>query len=210
MNMPTKASIKRVINSKGNQRKKVNTLLNMGYDVFNSLNEKEMRKVIEKLLPEVNRRIREFGNDSSPALAKYRRSGDDINLEDGNLNQYRNDYMRIKNFLDSQTSERSKWEKTKESIIDSMKERGINLTPENFEGIWKAYDLLAELDKNITNREFKYMVLHRIVELHEEKKYTADQIAVKIKKDFNQIYEDYMAGLDDEEDYEEGGEYELY
>lgn len=208
--MPTKASIKRVLNSKGNQTKKVNTLLNMGYDVFNSLNANEMRKVIKKLMPEVKRRIREFGKDSSPALGRYLRSGDDINLEHGNLNQYRNDYMRIKNFLDSQTSEKAKWEKTKKSIIDGMKERGVELTPENFESVWKAYDLLTELDKKVTNREFKYMVLHRIVELQDEKNYTEDQIAVKIKKDFNQIYEDYMAGLDDEEDYEEGGEYELY
>ena len=123
--MPTKASIKRVLNSKGNQRKKVNTLLNMGYDIFNSLNEKEMRKVIQKLMPEVNRRIREFGKESSPALEKYRRSGDDINLEDGNLNQYRNDYMRIKNFLDSQTSEKANWDETKRKIKDGMKERGL-------------------------------------------------------------------------------------
>lgn len=204
LNLPTKAGIKRALNARGIQTNIINNLLNMGSDIFSSLNAKEMAKAIKKLMPEVKRRIHEFGKETSPALGKFRRSGGDFSTENKTLNQLRTQFTIIKQFLDSVTSEKDKWGKIKEEIITRMNELGIRLDPGNFEQIWKAYDLLSEMDKSVTHREFKYIVLHRIIELHEENKYNEHQIAVKVKKEYKQLYKDYMAGIEEEEEEEEG------
>lgn len=203
MNLPTKAGIKRALNARGIQTNIIKDLLNMGSDIFSSLNAKQMAKAIKKLMPEAKRRIHEFGEESSPALGKFRRSGGDFSTENKTLNQLRTQFTIIKQFLDSVTSEKDKWDKIKEEIITRMNELGVRLNSENFEQIWKAYDLLSELDKSVTHREYKYIVLHRIIELHEENKYNEYQIAIKVKKEYKKLYKDYMAGIEEEEKKEE-------
>ena len=209
LNLPTKAGIKRALNARGIQTNIIKNLLNMGSDIFSSLNAKQMAKAIKKLMPEVKRRIHEFGGESSPALGKFRRSGGDFSTENKTLNQLRTQFTIIKQFLDSVTSEKDKWEKIKEEIKKRMNELGIRLDDENFESIWKAYDLLSEMDKSVTHREYKYIVLHRIIELHEENKYNEHQIAVKVEKEYKKLYEDYMAGIEEEED-ETGDDWDDY
>ena len=202
MNLPTKAGIKRALNARGVQTNIIKNLLNMGSDIFSSLNAKQMAKAIKKLMPEAKRRIHEFGEELSPALGKFRRAGGEFTTANKTLNQLRTQFMNIKHFLDSVTSEKNKWDKIKEEIITRMNELGIRLDQGNFEQIWKAYDLLSELDKSVTHREYKYIVLHRIIELHEENKYDEHQIAIKVKKEYKQLYKDYMAGIEEEEEEE--------
>ena len=94
-----RAAIKRALNAKGKVTGMVNTLLNIDADVLYSLDESSMRKVIKKLRPEVKRRIKEFGNDPSPAVGKFLRSGGGLSPDKKDLYSLQDEFMRMKMFL---------------------------------------------------------------------------------------------------------------
>lgn len=172
----------------------------MDSDTFSSLSENNMRKAIKKLMPEVKRRIKEFGKDTSPSVEKFQRSGGNFALGKHDLNALRTEFMRIKMFLDSKTSTKAGWAETQEKTLKTMKELGLEFTKENFRDIWKAYSLLLELDKNVSASEFKYLSLRRIIELQGEGK-TADEIASEIFKDFKSLYKERKKAQEEDDFY---------
>lgn len=171
----------------------------MDSDTFSSLSENNMRKAIKKLMPEVKRRIKEFGNDTSPSVEKFQRSGGNFALSKQDLNALRTEFMRIKMFLDSKTSTKAGWTETQEKILERMNELGVKFTKENFKDIWKAYSLLVELDKNVSAKEFKYLSLRKIIELQAEGK-TAYEIAAEVFENFESLYKQHKL-VQEEDDF---------
>lgn len=198
-NIPSRAAIKRALNAKGIATNIIKTLLNMDSDTFSSLSENNMRKAIKKLMPEVKRRIKEFGSDTSPAVEKFQRSGGKFALSKQDLNALRTEFMRVKMFLDSKTSTKAGWDDTKEKIMQSMNKLGLKFTKENFRDVWKAYSLLLELDKNVSASEFKYLSLRRIIELQGTGK-TEDEIAESVYSNFKSLYKHHKM-MQEEDDF---------
>lgn len=200
-NVPSRAAIKRALNAKGiSTNIIINTLLNMDSNTFSSLSENNIRKAIKKLMPEVKRRIKEFGKDASPAVEKFQRSGGKFALGKQDLTALRTEFMRIKMFLDSKTSTKAGWTETQEKTLKTMKELGLEFTKENFSDVWKAYSLLLELDKSISAKEFKYLSLRRIIELQGEGKSTYE-IATEVHEDFERLYKRHKMAQGEEDFY---------
>ena len=171
----------------------------MDSDTFSSLSENNLQKAMKKLMPEVKRRIKEFGSDTSPAVEKFLRSGGKFALSKQDLNALRTEFMRIKMFLDSKTSTKAGWDDTKEKIMQSMNKLGVKFTKENFRDVWKAYSLLLELDKNASATEFKYLSLRRIIELQGTGK-TEDEIAETVYSNFESLYKRHKM-MQEEDDF---------
>lgn len=186
-NFSGRAAIKRALNAKGKVTSMTNTLLNIDADVLYSLDVGSMRKVIKKLRPEVKRRIKEFGNDPSPAVGKFLRSGGGVSPDKQDLNSLRGEFMRMKMFLEAKTSTKAGWEDSVDKTIKTMNELGVKFTRSNFKDVWRAYSILEELDESVTVREFKYMVLKQIIELQGGGR-TAHEIATEVFEQLKDLY----------------------
>lgn len=197
-----RAAIKRALNAKGKVTGMINTLLNIDADVLYSLDENSMRKVIKKLRPEVKRRIKEFGNDPSPAVEKFLRSGGGFSPDKQDLNSLRTEFMRMKMFLESKTSTKAGWEDSVDKTIKEMNKLGVKFTRSNFKDVWRAYSILEELDESVTVREFKYMSLKQIVELQGENK-TAHEIATEAFEKLKDLYIEHKIAQDEGDFYAE-------
>ena len=201
-NFSGKAAIKRALNAKGKVISMINTLLNIDADVLYSLDESSMRKVIKKLRPEVKRRIKEFGNDPSPAVDKFLRSGGGFSPDKKDLYSLQDEFMRMKMFLEAKTSTKTGWEDSVDKTIKTMNELGVKCTRSNFKDVWRAYSILEELDESVTAREFKYTSLRQIIELQGENK-TAHEIATEVFEKLKDIYKEHKIAQDEGDFYAE-------
>ena len=201
-NFSGRAAIKRALNAKGRASSMINTLLNIDADVLYSLSESNMRQVIKKLRPEVKRRIKEFGNDPSPAVGKFLRSGGGFSPDKQDLNSLRSEFMRMKMFLDAKTSTASGWEDSVDKTIKAMNELGVQFTRSNFKDVWRAYSILAELDESVTSRELKYLVLKQIIELQGENR-SAYEIATEVYEQLKDLYREHKIAQDEGDFYAE-------
>ena len=201
-NFSGKAAIKRALNAKGKVISMINTLLNIDADVLYSLDESSMRKVIKKLRPEVKRRIKEFGNDPSPAVDKFLRSGGGFSPDKKDLYSLQDEFMRMKMFLEAKTSTKTGWEDSVDKTIKTMNELGVKFTRSNFKDVWRAYSILEELDESVTAREFKYTSLRQIIELQGENK-TAHEIATEVFEKLKDIYKEHKIAQDEGDFYAE-------
>lgn len=201
-NFSGRAAIKRALNAKGKVTGMVNTLLNIDADVLYSLDESSMRKVIKKLRPVVKRRIKEFGNDPSPAVGKFLRSGGGLSPDKKDLYSLQDEFMRMKMFLEAKTSTKAGWEDSVDKTIKTMNELGVKFTRSNFKDVWRAYSILAELDESVTVREFKYMTLKQIIELQGGNR-TAHEIATEVFEKLKDIYKEHKIAQDEGDFYAE-------
>ena len=201
-NFSGRAAIKRALNAKGKVTSMINTLLNIDADVLYSLDESSMRKVIKKLRPEVKRRIKEFGNDPSPAVGKYLRSGGGLSPDKKDLYSLQDEFMRMKMFLESKTSTKSGWEDSVDKTIKAMNKLGVKFTRSNFKDVWRAYSILEELDESVTVREFKYLALKQIIELQGENR-TAHEIATEVFEHLKDLYIEHKRAQDEGDFYAE-------
>ena len=201
-NFSGRAAIKRALNAKGKVTSMINTLLNIDADVLYSLDESSMRKVIKKLRPEVKRRIKEFGHDTSPAVGKYLRSGGGLSPDKKDLYSLQDEFMRMKMFLESKTSTKSGWEDSVDKTIKAMNKLGVKFTRSNFKDVWRAYSILEELDESVTVREFKYLALKQIIELQGENR-TAHEIATEVFEHLKDLYIEHKRAQDEGDFYAE-------
>lgn len=201
-NFSGRAAIKRALNAKGKVTSMINTLLNIDADVLYSLDESSMRKVIKKLRPEVKRRIKEFGNDPSPAVDKFLRSGGGFSPDKKDLYSLQDEFIRMKMFLESKTSTKAGWEDSVDKTIKTMNELGVKFTRSNFKDVWRAYSILEELDESVTVREFKYTSLKQIIELQGGNK-TAHEIATEVFEKLKDIYKEHKIAQDEGDFYAE-------
>lgn len=174
----------------------VNDILNMDIMTFNKLNASEMRKVVGRLVSAGNKRLRSFerAGESSPATRQVDKSGGAFSTKGKNLNALRAEYMRAKNFLQAKTGTRKGWKTVKKETISGLKKQGVEMTDEQFNDIWKAYEELKELSPEVANRGLKYLVLKEIANIVMDTDKSADEIAAVLHENLSQIYE-RQAGL---------------
>lgn len=142
----------------------VQDLLNIDNRLFNSLTESDLRKVVGRLVSAGNKRIRTFERNktTSPSLGRVNKSGGVFSTKGKDLAALRTEYKRAKQFLQSKTGTVKQWNKVKQETIDSLKKRGVELTKEQFDTVFKIYDRLAEVDSTIEDKKYKYKVIEEI------------------------------------------------
>lgn len=170
----------------------VNDILNMNINTFNSLNTSDLRKVVGRLVSAGNKRLRSFerAGESSPATRYVEKSGGAFSTKGKDLNALRAEFIRAKNFLESKTGTRKGWKQTKKEIINGMKKQGVDMTENNFEDVWKAYEDLKEISPDVANRGLKYSVLKEVADMVTNTDKSADEIVVAIHDNLSKIYEE--------------------
>ena len=179
----------------------VQDVLNIDNNLFNSLTESDLRKVVGRLVSAGNKRLRTFERNEtqSPAVGQVKRSGGAFSTKGKDLAALRAEYSRAKSFLQAKTGTVKQWNKVKQDTIDSMKKRGVEISKNQFDTVFKIYDRLSELDPTIEDKRYKYKIIDEISnELAE---------ALEDEEDVDQdtLIEDVVSGMMDQiaEIYEE-------
>jgi hypothetical protein len=164
----------------------------MKIEDFNKLNESNLRKVVGRLVSAGNKRLRTFERhgESSPATRYVTQHGGVFSTKGKNLNQLRIEYVRAKQFLQSETSTYKGYQKVKQETISSLKKEGISLSKRQFEEFWNSYEKLKEVDRSVTDKRFKYVVLNAVSEQMEGDNKTSDEIVNNIGSRLNELYEE--------------------
>lgn len=160
------------------------------------LSEQEMRKatkilvdVAAKRVKRLEQQIPKFG--ASPALATVDRGGK-FTTKGKNLNQLRQEFMRVKGFLQQYESTVKGFKTIKKRTAKKLKEYGVELTPENELRFWNIYRKYAELDNRTNaNKDFKYTIMREVVEYIDDD-LDDDEIVEKMGAKYNADYEQFM------------------
>ena len=175
----------------------VQDILNMDNATFNKLTASEMRKVVGRLVSAGNKRLRSFerAGESSPATRYVAKSDGAFSTKGKDLNALRAEYTRAKNFLQAKTGTRKGWKTVKKETIAGLKKHGVEMTEEQFNDVWKAYEDLKELSPEVANRGLKYNVLKDVANMVTDTDKSAEEIATALHENLSQIYEE-QAGLE--------------
>lgn len=175
----------------------VQDILNMDNKTFNSLNTSDMRKVVGRLVSAGNKRLRSFerAGESSPATRHVAKSGGAFSTKGKDLNALRAEYTRAKNFLQAKTGTRKGWKQVKKETIAGLKKQGVEMTEQQFNDVWEAYEDLKELSPEVANRGLKYSVLKEVADMVTDTNKSADEIATALHENLSSIYEE-QAGLE--------------
>ena len=160
------------------------------------LSEQEMRKATKILVDVAAKRVKRLEQQipkhgASPALAVVDRGGK-FTTKGKNLNQLRQEFMRVKGFLQHYESTVKGFKTVKKRTVKKLKEYGVELTPENELRFWNTYRKYAELD-NRTNsdKDFKYTIMREVIEYIDDD-LSDDEIVGKMEAKYNADYEQFM------------------
>ena len=175
----------------------VNDILNMDIDTFNKLNEKDLRKVVGRLVSAGNKRLRNFEKtgESSPATRYVKKSGGYFSTKGKDLNSLRSEYARAKNFMLSKTSTKTGYKKVKKETAKNLLKKGLKISPEQLDDILKAYEKLKELDPSVSEKSLKYTVLQQISEEMENTIKSPEEIATTLMNRVSELYEKTQGGV---------------
>lgn len=182
--------------------KSIQDILNIDNYVFNRLSAFDLRQYVSRLASAANKRLRRLENNraNTPAYRQVMRSGGNFSTRGKNLNELRAEFVRAKNFLEAKSSTVSGWKKTVKGTIDKLHEKGVDITPDEFDQLWSVYEELKELDPSVSYRRLKYAVLQEIEMYIEDNEEDAKSMATRITKELGRIYEEQA-----ERDADNGG-----
>ena len=170
----------------------VQDILNMDIDTFNKLNTSDLRKVVGRLVSAGNKRLRSFerAGESSPATRHVAKSGGAFSTKGKDLNALRSEYTRAKIFMQAKTGTRKGWKQVKKETIQGLKKQGVEISENQFEDVWKAYEDLKELSPEVANRGMKYSVLKDVADMVTDTDKSSDEIATVMHENLSKIYEE--------------------
>lgn len=168
----------------------INDILNMSEKKFNKLSEKDLRKVVGRLVSAVNKRVRRFekAGISTPATRALEKSGGMLSTKGKDLNQLRTEYARARDFLNMETSTRKGFENVQKKTIQTLKERGVNITTSELNDLFVVYNKLKELDPSITYMSWKYELMSDIAQM--DNSTDVETRLMQAKERYNELYEE--------------------
>lgn len=170
--------------------KSVTDILNMDIRDFNKLGLSDLRKVVGRLVSAVNKRIRRFMNAgiSTPATRALEKSGGMLSTKGKDLNQLRTEYARGRDFLNMETSSRKGFEEVQKKTVETLKDRGVDVTTDELDDIFEVYGRLKEIDPSVGVILSSSQVIGEIAKL--DNKQDAQTRIMQAKERYNELYEE--------------------
>ena len=168
----------------------INDILNMSEKQFNKLSEKDLRLVVGRMVSAVNKRIRRFekAGISTPATRALEKSGGILSTKGKNLNQLRTEFARGRNFLEMETSTRKGFENVQKMTIQTLKERGVDITSSELNDLFVVYNKLKDIDPSITYMSWKYELMSDIAQM--DNTTDVETRLIQAKERYNELYEE--------------------
>lgn len=178
--------------------KSIKELMSIDPADFNRLDERELKTITSRLASAANKRLRRFEKSgiSTPATRRAEESGGFFSVKGKTLNQTRAEFMRAKQFLEAKTSTRRGWETTRKNTIARLRDLGVNVTKDQLDELWQAYEKLKEMSPEVESASLKYDVLKGINE-RITAGVDADSAAISMLDEIKGIYEERAAADED-------------
>lgn len=170
--------------------KSVTDILNMDIRDFNKLGLSDLRKVVGRLVSAVNKRIRRFMNAgvSTPATRALEKSGGMLSTKGKDLNQLRTEYARGRDFLNMETSSRKGFEEVQKKTVETLKDRGVDVTTDELDDIFEVYGRLKEIDPSVGVILSSSQVIGEIAKLDNNQ--DVQTRIMQAKERYNELYEE--------------------
>lgn len=165
------------------------------------LSEQEMRKATKILVDVAAKRVKRLEQQipklgASPALATVDRGGK-FTTKGKNLNQLRQEFIRVKGFLKNYESTVKGFKKVKKQTVEKLKKGGVIISPENESRMWNIYRKYAELDNRMNgDKDFKYKILREVAEYIDDD-LDDGTITEKLEAKYHVDYEEYMQEIEE-------------
>lgn len=167
----------------------IKDILSMGLNEFNKLKESQLRSLTNKLVSAANKRVRRFeaAGEKSPALSKVEQEGR-FSTRNKTFNELRQEFARTRRFLQSETGNLRGAKRVQNQVINNLNRSGVNITRDQYNAFFDAYEKLKQQNPEVAERRFKYMAMKEISDRIND---DADPAAVAeaLVNDFNSIYE---------------------
>lgn len=160
-------------------------ILEMSFDDLNKLKFNDLKKLTKILSKTANTRIRTIVDryEKTPAIEGMIESGGRFGVSGiKSLNKMRKEFARVRNFLQDQTSLVRGVELWKDNSIEQLaKQKGINISRNDFDLIYKKLSDLKKFDNKYGENLMKYTYL-RMAENNFEKyaNMTTEELAREI------------------------------
>lgn len=169
----------------------IDDILNMDIVDFNRLSEKDLKLVVGRLVSAGNKRLRRMLKKGmvSPAMVSFARSkgGLMFSVKGKGVNELRKEYAKARNFLNLETSTVKGYSKVLKKTVKTLNERGINISPEELERVFRVWNKLVEVDPSIQLHDFKYDLWEDIAKLDPNMNIN-DKIQ-KMRERYRELYE---------------------
>ena len=178
---------------KGTKQKSITDLLNMDLTTFNALDEKTLRKYATTMMSAANKRLKRMEEKKLTAYPAYsKRQGKKFSVANQNLNQLRRTFTEMKTFLSSESGSVAGILKIRKKIQKGLKEKGIKITLNQIDDLFKAINKARELHPNLRNeKEFVYELIDLSNKLMQENK-SQDDILNAVLSEYDQMYKDKL------------------
>ena len=166
-------------------------ILEMSFDDLNKLKFSDLKELTKRLSKTANRRIRTIVDryEKTPAIQGMIQSGGKFGVRDAKtLNQTRREFARARNFLiDKTTTVKGVEEWKTNSIAQLADKRGINISRDKFDVIYKTLSDLQDIDKKFEENLMKYTYLEMMEQNFDEyAKMTTEQLHSEVLKYYEQ------------------------
>ena len=167
----------------------IKDILSMGLNEFNKLKESQLRSLTNKLVSAANKRVRRFeaAGEKSPALSKVEQEGI-FSTRNKSFNELRQEFARTRRFLQSETGNLRGARRVQNQVINNLNRSGVNITRDQYNAFFDAYEKLKQQNPEVAERRFKYMAMKEISDRINDDTDPA-AIAEALANDFNSIYE---------------------
>lgn len=138
----------------------VEDILSMDMEKFLKLSTSELRKVTGRLVSAGNKRIRTLQKSgyATPATRQVSKSGGMFSTKGKDLNTLRSEFTRAKQFMQSGTSTKAGYIRTRNTALDRMKEHGVDVRGSAVQDVMERLKAQGKTVKDIGKREFNKMV----------------------------------------------------
>lgn len=177
------------INVKG---KSTGQLLKLSGTQLNKLSRKELAQVVSRLGSTANKRLRRFEkkDTSSPATEYVKRTGGKFSVKGKNVESLKKEYLRVKGFLEAETSTITGAKKVRKNVINKLKEFGVDIKENQYDKFFKVYERLKEVDRAVGDKLLKYNVFEEIGNALDNP--NIDDIVDEMQKRIDEIYQQSM------------------
>lgn len=167
----------------------IKDILSMGLNEFNKLKESQLRSLTNKLVSAANKRVRRFeaAGEKSPALSKVEQEGI-FSTRNKSFNELRQEFARTRRFLQSETGNLRGAKRVQNQVINNLNRSGVNITRDQYNAFFDAYEKLKQQNPEVAERRFKYMAMKEISDRINDDTDPA-AVAEALANDFNSIYE---------------------
>lgn len=174
------------INVKG---KSTSQLLKLNGAQLNKLSRKELAKIVSRLSSTANKRLRRFEKHdiTSPATEYVKRTGGKFSVKGKNVDSLKKEYLRVKGFLESETSTITGAKKVRKDVINKLKYLGVDIKENQYDKFFKVYERLKEVDRTVSDKLLKYNVFEEISNTIDNP--NIDDIVNEIQKRIDEIYQ---------------------